>query len=106
MMHIRKLLIRFFRPLFVVRVHGESAWPVLVPGKTYFASSLFSPWENDFIVVKDPRNKNQFMVKKIAGVTDEGYQLESLVSWGSSSKDFGPVKKDFVLGTILLGRQQ
>src|SRR3989344_9359154 len=100
MKHIKKLLTHFSRLLFSVRVHGESAWPALYSGGCYLASSLVRPNMGSFIVFKNPRNSTETFVKQVKSVHDMGYEVGGLVSWSSSSKDFGIVPKELVLGTI------
>ena len=76
-------------------------WPVLVPGAIYWASVLVGPREGNIVVCRDPRYKKRFMVKRIEAVGKNGYWLKSEVSWGSSSKDFGIVSPDAIMGTVI-----
>jgi len=89
------------KSLFLVKVEGESAWPELVPEKIYFATSLLRPKIGNFIVFKNPKNNEQNFVKKIVKITPTGYEIQGLVSWAISSKDFGLVEEELVLGKIL-----
>lgn len=89
------------KPFFVVRVTGESAWPYLVSGRTYFATSLRSPQIGDFIVFPNPRNEEEIFIKRVRRITLTGCDVESSVSWGSSSRDFGEIPHETVLGTIV-----
>lgn len=107
MRRIRRLLItfgsilsksNFDRMLFRVRVTGESCWPVLVPGKSYWASALAQVRTGDFIVF---RKSDQLLIKKILEARADGYRVGSTVSWGSSSRDFGIVGRRDVLGKII-----
>ena len=95
---------RFYRGLssilFLVRVDGESLWPMLVPGKRYFASGLLLPRVGDFAVFRNPRDPARVFVKRVAGVKKDFYRMESVVSWGASSDDFGVVSKHFIWGKI------
>ena len=87
--------------LFRVRISGESCWPVLVPGRSYWASALMPVRTGDFVVFRNPADCGKILVKKVYGVRAEGYSVGSLVSWGSSSKDFGIVNKRNVLGRVV-----
>lgn len=99
---IKKLLKNFGKfPFFTVKVEGESGWPILIPGKFYLASNLFQPKSGDFIVFKNPKNIEQIFVKRVSRIIDNGYWVESLVSWGFSSNDFGLITSDLFLGKIL-----
>lgn len=102
MRHIRRSLINFGkRLLFRVRVSGESCWPSLVPGRSYWASALAPVRAGDFVVFRNPMDDKQILVKKICGVRDGAYQVGSTVSWGLSSKDFGAVDKKHILGKLI-----
>lgn len=101
--HTNKSRINFFKHiLFRVRIGGESMWPGLVPGRAYWASSLVKPKKGSIIVFKHPRHAEQFLVKRIAEVTNEGYRVESSVSWGSSSDNLGIIDPSHVTGTLLV----
>lgn len=96
---IRRLLISFGKNfLFRVRVTGESCWPMLMPGKSYWASALLLVHSGDFIVFK---NRGRVLVKRVRALRKNGYEAESLISWGSSSGDIGIVEKKDVLGRII-----
>lgn len=100
---IKKLLINFGKfPFFIMKIEGESGWPKLISGKFYFASCLFKPKLGDFIVFKNPKNIKQIFVKKVSDFQKGQYIVEGLVSWSSSSRDFGPVSKELILGKLLL----
>ena len=102
MKRIRRSLINFGKYLlFRVRVSGESCWPVLVSGRAYWASAWIPVRAGDFVVFSNPAHSAQVLVKKILGVRENGYEVESLVSWGLSSKDFGVIGKQHVLGKVI-----
>ena len=88
--------------VFVVRVEGESAWPHLVSGKRYLASGLVVPRKGDWAVFRNPRNNEQIFVKRIEKVERSGYIVGGAVSWASSSDDFGPVPRHFILGKVFV----
>lgn len=115
MTRIKKLLKKFFERarrnlysyyrgfasiVFVVRVEGESMWPALVPGRRYFASSRGVLRVGDFAVFRNPKETSRIFVKRVAAARDGAYGMESAVSWGSSSREFGPVPQKYVLGKV------
>ena len=105
MQRIKQSLTRFFRTLFfMVRIEGESMWPILVPGMRYCASALLKPIQGDCIVFRDPRFPDRILVKRVSAYKNENYFVESLVSWGDSSKDFGGIPRDSILGTVIRNR--
>lgn len=89
------------RIFFRVRVSGESCWPVLVPGRSYWASRLGRVRKGDFVVFTNPADYGQIFVKKILGMQKAAYEVGSTVSWGLSSKDFGVVDKRHILGKVV-----
>ncbi|TSC77798.1 MAG: hypothetical protein G01um101433_472 [Parcubacteria group bacterium Gr01-1014_33] len=97
--YIRKSIFR--SPFFFVHVQGESAWPTLVPGTLYLATNVVSPKIGDFIVFRNPMNIQEVFVKRVSSICDNCYHVESLVSWGSSSRDFGLVGHELILGKLL-----
>ncbi|GEM_PF-1979359 len=116
MRRIRQSLIRYFKLwrfnlynlyrgstsiIFLVRVEGESAWPLLMPGGRYFASGLHRPRIGDFAVFQNPRDRSRVFVKRVAGIEHGLYRMESAVSWGSSSDDFGVVPRELIVGKII-----
>ena len=86
--------------LFLVRVEGESLWPIAVPGRRYLASAFGVVRSGDFAVFRNPKDTTRIFVKRIAGRIGEDYIIESTVSWGSSSRDFGPVPRRLILGKL------
>ena len=93
------------RILFRVRVSGESCWPALVPGRMYWASALGRIQIGSFVVFRSPADQEQILVKRVCEVRAEGYEVDSTVSWGLSSADFGVVEKQRVLGRIIPNQQ-
>ncbi len=101
---IKKSLINFTKILgliFLVKVEGESAWPNLVPEKRYLATNLLKPKVSDFIVFQNPKNRKEIFVKKVKEIKNNFYFVEGTVSWSESSKNFGQVNKNLVLGKII-----
>ncbi len=86
--------------LFAVRVEGESMWPALVPCRRYLASALGVVRVGDCAVFRNPKETSRVFVKRVAAVRGGDYIMESAVSWGSSSRDFGLVPERLVLGKL------
>lgn len=102
MIHIKMSLINFFKILlFTVKVEGESMWPALIPGQRYLATNMLPIRQGDFSVFRNPLNPSEIFVKRVAEISNSKYCMESLVSWGSSSKDFEYVTKQTVIGKLL-----
>src|SRR3989338_7451860 len=95
MMRIKKLLTRCFdfvpikRAIFLIKIEGESMWPVLIPGRQYLATNMLPIRRGDFVVFRNPQNTQEIFVKRVNKISKGGYHMKSLVSWGSSSRDFG-----------------
>ena len=101
MKRIKSLQTNYFkRALFFVRVEGESMWPVLVSGKRYIASNVFGPRPGDIAVFRRPKETSRIFVKRVVGASGDCFMMESAVSWGSSSADFGPVRQELILGKL------
>lgn len=92
----------FERLIFIVRVSGESGWPVLVPGKRYLASGLSVPRAGDWAVFCDPRYRQRTLIKRVSRVVDSGYIMEGMVSWASGSRDFGLVPYEYIIGKVFV----
>lgn len=86
--------------MFVVRVEGESMWPALIPGRRYFASGIGVLRAGDIAVFRHPKEMSGIFVKRVAEARGGAYRMESAVSWGSSSRDFGIVPQKCILGKI------
>lgn len=84
--------------LFVVKVEGESAWPELIPGKYYFATSLLRPKVGRYAVFKNPKKPKQILVKKISAVERDSLEVSSSVSWGKSMLQ---VKRNNCIGVLI-----
>jgi len=91
----------FGRLLFRVKVSGESCWPDLVSGKTYFASRLRKPCVGDYVVFPFASifgsPTSEYAVKKIKRIEDDTLHVAGTVSWATSHV----VRRSAVLGTLL-----
>lgn len=85
----------------MVKIEGESAWPDLIPGRSYLATNLSRPRIGDFVIFKNPKNKNEIFVKQVKEIKGNDYCLEGRLPWAESSKDFGLVNKNLILGRLI-----
>lgn len=99
---IRNSLISYIKRLiFLVKIEGESAWPELMPERLYFATNFLKPKIGDFIIFKNPKNQKEILVKRIKSTRKNSYFVQGTLPWAESSKDFGQITKDLILGKIL-----
>ena len=99
----KRLPINFIKRIFfLVKVEGESLWPELVPGKRYLATSVLKPRAGDYLIFKNPKNLQEIFVKKIKNILDDSYEVSGTVPWSNSSREFGLVPDELVLGKIIL----
>jgi len=76
-------------------------WPDLVPGRSYWASSLRRPRAGNFIVFRNPKNERETFVKKVIAIPGDGYEVSGTVPWGTSSGNIGLVPPTLVLGHLI-----
>jgi hypothetical protein len=93
--------VSFKRILFVVKVEGLSCWPFLKPGRKYFATSLGRPKKGDFVVFRDPKKRDRFLVKKVAVEEKEGYRVVSILPLAQIDENFGSVPRSSIEGKII-----
>lgn len=86
--------------LFIVRVEGESMWPWLVSGERYLASGWIRPRVGDFAVFRHPADRNKLLVKRVERIETDGFFMDGIVSWSSSSEDFGLVRWELIVGKV------
>lgn len=97
----RMSLISFFKHvLFVVKVRGESMLPVLVPGKSYWASGLLPVRKGSIVVLQHANGEPAHMVKRVRACYRGGYAVESAASWGVSGETIGIVPRSAVQGVL------
>lgn len=90
--------------LFRVNISGESMWPYLVSGKSYWATSPSRIKVGDFIIFSSyVLEGRKYFVKQVKKITPEGYVVSGKVSWGST---FGIISKNAIRGKILFFRHR
>ena len=88
------------------RIEGESMAPELSPGDRVFvnrAAYWFSkPKSGDLVVVRDPRQRDRLLLKRIGRPADDGGWLVLGDNPGAStdSRTFGPVGMELILGKV------
>lgn len=92
-------------PLMLFKVSGKSMEPdfregdyVIVNRLSYFCSS---PKIGDIVVVKHPKNK-KLLIKRIGMKNKEYYSVVGKSFFSEDSRNFGMVKKDFIVGKVWL----
>ncbi len=83
--------------LFRVKISGESLWPELIPGRTYWATSIFTPKVGDYAVFRNPAEPEKIIVKKVKDIQSGIFDLRGTIARSASYK----VPKSNILGRIL-----
>jgi nickel-type superoxide dismutase maturation protease len=85
-------------------VTGRSMEPTLRAGDWIVVSSLSRPpTVGSIVLVRDPRNPDNLMLKRVAGVADGACTvLGDRADESTDSRTFGPVPLRNVLGRVLL----
>ncbi len=91
---------RLAHPFFLVRVSGESMWPLLVPGRRYLASSLLAPRQGRIVVAPNPSYPPELLIKRVERVEGQRLHLGGTVGWSSSYV----VPRQSVYGVLLSRR--
>lgn len=88
------------------RVDGESMAPSFSPDERVVVNKLayrFSqPRAGDLVVVRDPREPERLLLKRIGGAAGDDRWLVLGDNAGSStdSRDFGPVERELIVGKV------
>ena len=85
-----------------VEVTGDSMLPALAPGDRLLVARLGRPRPGDLVAVRDPRDPGRTVVKRVAGVSSDGYVvLGDNRARSTDSRHFGPVARAAVRGRAL-----
>jgi len=94
-------------PLARYRVEGESMAPSVSPGERVLvnrAAYWFSqPRAGDLVVVRDPRQRDRLLLKRIEAGVDGAWLVRGDNEAASTdSRTFGPVPRESILGKVWL----
>ena len=88
-------------------VQDISMEPALKPGDFVLVNKwayLFrEPAKGDVIVLKHPRDKDKFLLKRVEEIRDSEYFVAGdNRDFSQDSRHFGPIKKDLIIGKVWL----
>ncbi len=93
-------------PITRFKVEDRSMEPIFKSGDYILVNNLAyifgNPSKGDAIVLKHPKEKNKFLIKRISVVTNsnEYYVVGDNKSFSQDSRHFGPIKKDLIVGKV------
>jgi nickel-type superoxide dismutase maturation protease len=81
-----------------VAVEGDSMSPTLQPGDRLLAQRAVGVGLHDLVVVKDPRQQDRLLVKRVASISRAGVEvLGDNPSSSTDSRIFGIVPRELVV---------
>ena len=92
-------------PIMRFRVEDSSMEPILRPGDYVIVNRLAyvfgNPTKNDVIVLRDPLQKDKFLIKRIADIRDSEYfVIGDNKEISHDSRHFGPVESNSIVGKV------
>lgn len=93
-------------PLMRFKIADRSMEPTFKSGDYVIVNKLAyvfrNPSKDDVVVLKHPKEKEKFIIKRISLVTnsDEYYVIGDNRSFSQDSRHFGSVKKDSIVGKV------
>ena len=92
-------------PLGRYQVEGESMAPTMSPGERVLVNKVAyrraDPRPGDLVVVRDPREPDRLLLKRIDGLADGGWLvLGDNAGASTDSRAFGPVSKELIIGKV------
>ena len=93
-------------PVMRFRIEDRSMEPALKAGDYVLVNKLtyiFSnPRKGDVVVLKHPKEKNKFLIKRISVVTNssEYHVVGDNKNFSQDSRHFGAVKKELIIGKV------
>ena len=93
-------------PIMRFKVEDRSMEPTFKSGDYVLVNKLAyvfgNPSKDDIIVLKHPKEKEKFLIKRISLVTNsnEYYVIGDNKDFSQDSRHFGPIKKDFIIGKV------
>lgn len=94
-------------PLGRYAVEGESMLPDVSAGERVLVNKLAyrlgKPSAGDLVVLRDPRDPRRLLLKRIAVVEGDRYEVAGANADASiDSRTFGPVGRELLVGKVLL----
>lgn len=95
-------------PIARFKVEDKSMEPNFKSGDYVIVNKLAyvlgNPAKGDVVILKHPREKNKFLIKRISLVTnsDEYYVVGDNKNFSQDSRHFGSVRKDLIIGKVLI----
>ena len=99
-------------PLMHFKIEDKSMEPKLKPGDYVLVNKLAyvfqKPAKRDVIIFRHPKEKNKFLIKRIASITDSGeyFVVGDNKNQSSDSRNFGNIKKNLIIGKVWLHIKQ
>lgn len=99
-------------PFIHFKVRDRSMEPAIKPGDYVLVNKLAylfgKPSKGDVIVFKHPREKNKFLIKRIASITVSGeyFVVGDNKSQSNDSRNFGSIKKNLIVGKLFIHIKQ
>lgn len=94
-------------PIMRFKVEDRSMEPAFKSGDFVLVNKLAynftSPRKGDVIILKHPKEKDKFLIKRISLITnsDEYFIVGDNKNFSQDSRHFGPIKKDLIIGKVL-----
>jgi nickel-type superoxide dismutase maturation protease len=94
-------------PLGRYQVEGESMLPEVSPGERVLVNKaaywLGKPSSGDLVVLRDPRDSNRLLLKRLAVLEgDRWHVVGANASASTDSRTFGTVGRESLVGKVLL----
>lgn len=95
-----------FFPISRFKIEDRSMEPNYKSGDYVLVNKLAyvfrNPSKGDIVVVKHPKEKERFLIKRISLVTnsDEYFVIGDNKGFSQDSRHFGPIKKDLIIGKV------
>ena len=93
-------------PVMRFKIEDRSMEPAFKPRDYVIANKLAyilgNPSKGDVVVIKHPKEKNKFLIKRISLVTnsDEYYVIGDNKNFSQDSRHFGSIKKNLIIGKV------
>ncbi|MBI1979065.1 MAG: nickel-type superoxide dismutase maturation protease [Candidatus Aenigmarchaeota archaeon] len=93
-------------PITRFKIEDKSMEPEFRPGDYVLVNRLIyflrNPSKGEVVVLKHPKEKNRFIIKRISLITNshECYVVGDNKDFSQDSRHFGPVKKNSIIGKV------